>query len=457
MKISKKLLLATSVSVLASFSLLNTAVSAQKKDSDAPLATPQGITIQPLGSGQGYSLNKETATKLPREEIAYTNSEGMTLYTYDRDPTGKSVCVDECARIWLPALAPARAKPVPGWSVIKRPEGGRQWALNGKPLYTYSEDIDVGSVAGNSPKAMARGKHIGTRGAVIGPLPEKKPMPEGWRVAMLYPVANVELPGGISAREVEDAMAILFVDEGSGKTLYAFDGNPNKAREACSSNSCRELWQPVVAPRLGRAKGDFGIGLRDDGIMQRTYKGKALFTYAGDFAFGDANGIGVDQRLQAATYVRYYVPPVITVQYNQLKGKVFATPEGKTLYRRQAYIHQSGGGHALRRGDTIRPAVGRDLGTNPRCKVDCEKWRPYLAPADTLPWGDWSVATRDDGSKQWVNRGYTLWTYDGDKAPGDINGNDQFQTVISHDNKTVVDIGTPYDGVWQMFWIAAHP
>ena len=111
----------------------------------------------------------------------------------------------------------------------------------------------------------------------------------------------------------------------------------------------------------------------------------------------------------------------------------------------------------MRRGDTLRPAVGRDLGTNPRCLNECEKWKPYLAPADAQPSGDWTLYTREDGTKQWASRGHALWTYSGDLAPGDINGNDAYELKLANDAETVVDIGTPYDGSWALFWIAAYP
>ncbi len=62
---------------------------------------------------------------------------------------------------------------------------------------------------------------------------------------------------------------------------------------------------------------------------------------------------------------------------------MFADKNGKTLYMRDAYIFQSGAGHSLRHGSPIRPAVGRDLATNPRCKDDCLKsWHPFLAPVN---------------------------------------------------------------------------
>ena len=421
------------------------------------LATPEGITMQPLGLAAGYSLSKPTATKLPREQLVYANGEGLTLYTYAGDSLGKPTCVDTCAEMWKPALAHAGAKPVAGWSLIKRTDGQLQWALNEKPLYTFVEDVDPGSVAGNSPKRYGRGVLVGPRGARSKSIPADKPLAEGWSAAMIYPVGEAATPPGISIRDVEDALALALIDNRTERTLYVFEGDVKKAEKGCSDLDCRKLWTPYSAPRLVAPVGDFATATRSDGITQWTYKGRPLFTYAKDLAFNDANGMATDARFQVAAYKRYFLPPNVTISVTKKLGKVLATAEGRTLYRRNSYIYQSGGGHGMRRGDTLRPAVGRDLGTNPRCAYECEKWQPYLAPADAQPSGDWTLFTREDGAKQWASRGHALWTYDGDVAPGDINGNDAYELKLAHDAETVIDIGTPYDGSWALFWIAAYP
>ena len=74
-------------------------------------ATPEGITLQPLGKAQGYDLGKQTAAFLAREQIAYADAKGMTLYTYDKDEPGKSNCVDACTTEWKPVLADAGVAP----------------------------------------------------------------------------------------------------------------------------------------------------------------------------------------------------------------------------------------------------------------------------------------------------------------------------------------------------------
>ena len=78
-----------------------------------------------------------------------TDPKGMTLYTYDKDVTGKSNCSGECAEYWPPALAGADAKPVGDLTIIKRDDGTMQWADDGEPLYTYVDDKKPGDVMGD--------------------------------------------------------------------------------------------------------------------------------------------------------------------------------------------------------------------------------------------------------------------------------------------------------------------
>ncbi|RYF75512.1 MAG: ATP-binding protein [Comamonadaceae bacterium] len=76
---------------------------------------------------------------------------GMTLYTFARDPagTGKSVCNAQCATNWPPLMAPEAARPMGPYSVVTRDDGARQWAYNGWPLYYWSKDMKAGDKTGD--------------------------------------------------------------------------------------------------------------------------------------------------------------------------------------------------------------------------------------------------------------------------------------------------------------------
>ncbi|MHB1207922.1 MAG: hypothetical protein ACYCZX_20320 [Rhodospirillaceae bacterium] len=465
-KIRTKLILAAGISLAAFTAHAALAAKAPPKAVAVETSlTPEGITLQPLGKAQGYDLGKQTAAFLAREQIAYADPKGMTLYTYAKDEPGKSNCVADCTATWKPLAPIANAKPSGMWSIIARADGAKQWALAGKPLYTYVKDVDPGSIAGNSP-ARSGAKRIdgagnpvggGVRGAGGKGIVDA-PMPEGWSAALAFPVSGFKAPDGISVREVPDANAIVLVNY-RNQTLYTFDGDPSRDQKATG------VWTPAAAPQFADAMGDFGFVVRTDGIKQWTYKGKGLYTYANDVSADDAYGIGADKQFKVAAVVSYYMPAGAMLYNTPGQGKILATTEGKTLYKRDGYILQSGGGHSLRRGQPQRPAVGRDIGTNALCDAECTKvWHPYLAPADAQPRGFWSTATRPDGAKQWVYQGYALWTYDGDKKPGDMTGNDSFQyafadtpAMVSDTQKKLIDLGTPTDGAPALYWAIAIP
>jgi predicted lipoprotein with Yx(FWY)xxD motif len=79
----------------------------------------------------------------------YTDAHGMTLYTYDKDKKGKSTCTGKCATNWPPLKASASAKGEGSWTVVKRKDGTRMWAYDGKPVYTFIKDKKAGDMNGD--------------------------------------------------------------------------------------------------------------------------------------------------------------------------------------------------------------------------------------------------------------------------------------------------------------------
>jgi predicted lipoprotein with Yx(FWY)xxD motif len=456
----------TSIAALA----VGSAANGASRTDWTPVATPAGITMEVLGKGQGVDLGKTTASVVLREEIAFADPRGMTLYTFEGDPAGKSTCVEDCAKAWPPALAPVSARPFGPWSTVKRSNGSLQWAYQGKPLYTSARDVDPGSVYGDSPlrfgarRRNGAGQMVGggIRGAGAKDAAPIDPLPEAWNVALAYPMNETPVPPDIAIKEVPDALGFVLVNH-KGRTLYAFDGDTAAAREACGLTCA---WEPVAAPQLAIPIGDFAPVMREDGVKQWNYRGRGLYTFTRDFAEGDANGMGVDARWDVAAVLTFWRPDDVSVVKTPGQGKVLTTASGQTLYRRDGYIFQSGGGHSLRRGQPARPAVGRDIGLNARCENACAKvWHPFAAPSDAQPNGFWNVAQRPDGTKQWVYQGYALWTFDGDKKPGDINGHDEFTTAFADEagtpktaaRKEMIEIGTPMDGAPGLYWAIAVP
>jgi len=79
-----------------------------------------------------------------------TGENGMTLYTFDNDSDGKSVCNGDCAVNWPPYLAAEGATaPGDGFAAIKRDDGTMQWAKDGAPLYFWAADQAPGDTTGD--------------------------------------------------------------------------------------------------------------------------------------------------------------------------------------------------------------------------------------------------------------------------------------------------------------------
>ena len=80
------------------------------------------------------------------------NSEGMTLYVFDRDRAagpGKSVCVKQCAVNWPPLAVAEDARPSGDYAIITREDGGKQWTYKGRPLYVWIKDRKPGDATGD--------------------------------------------------------------------------------------------------------------------------------------------------------------------------------------------------------------------------------------------------------------------------------------------------------------------
>ncbi len=57
------------------------------------------------------------------------------------------------------------------------------------------------------------------------------------------------------------------------------------------------------------------------------------------------------------------------------------------------------------------------------CNGPCAaNWPPLMAASDAKAAGDYTVVTRDDGSKQWAYKGKPLYLWSKDSKPGDKTG-----------------------------------
>ncbi|UEM17090.1 hypothetical protein J4G43_024385 [Bradyrhizobium barranii subsp. barranii] len=100
---------------------------------------------------------KSEATTAPAKVVltkqgpTLVDLKGMTLYTYERDTTGKtSNCNGKCAESFVPLPATVDAKAIGDFTVISRNDGSKMWAYRYRPLYTSPADKAPGDANGNA-------------------------------------------------------------------------------------------------------------------------------------------------------------------------------------------------------------------------------------------------------------------------------------------------------------------
>jgi predicted lipoprotein with Yx(FWY)xxD motif len=101
-------------------------------------AAVAAITSAAIMSGQAFA-----------QSAVVTDQAGMTVYTFDKDPAGKSVCYGGCASTW-PPVAAADIPLGPDFGPVARADGTPQAGYRGKPLYLFSGDKEPGDTSGDN-------------------------------------------------------------------------------------------------------------------------------------------------------------------------------------------------------------------------------------------------------------------------------------------------------------------
>lgn len=396
------------------------------QESPAPLATPPGITLQNTTFQVPAPFVILSIVKGP---FRFADGAGLTAYVTDRDvEPGKASCDGECAKDWPPLVAPAGAAPFGAWSIVHRADGAQQWAYRGKPLYTSRRDPGFGTLKGDRVDGV-------------------------WHVAVPGWEQDLPTPAGIALHEVAEAQAQVLVDD-RGMALYVYRGAEGRDRATCTPGPCTHDFVPFEAPQAALPVGDFATIARADGLQQWTYKGKPLYTFAGDVRLGDANGKDIDRSFRLAEIVRYPTPAEVALKLDEKRGGVWTTPDGRSLYARELYRYTANGAHSARGGDPGIAQLGFLLGQR-GCDAACEKTHPPLiAPSTAQPSGYWTVLPRPDGTKQWAFQGYALYSYTGDTTPGRASIADEYDVYRIEDValRTITD---PYGP--GLYWRLATP
>jgi predicted lipoprotein with Yx(FWY)xxD motif len=361
---------------------------------------------------------------MTEEGPIFTTDAGMTLYTYSGDDgtPGKSQCSHEvhadfpdptagfgkiplptaalhkaCVQKWPPLRANENARTGDDWTTIDRPDGGKQWAYRGRPLYTSVKDHKPGDING---------------ALVVGQV-------RGWRLAS----APLNLPPGLKLVRRAEGLVLATQND---RPVYT----PVAARAQKICDRCEERYKPIAASAIAKVSGEWSIVAAGAGRSQYVFNGKTLFAAPAGLSNADIAADGWDTviyRKAAAT------PNEIRSQFS-LIGEIYTDSGGRTLY-------------VFACTTPVRDGVGCDDPGDAAAywsalcgeAKDCaRRWRPYAATANARDVGDWSVvdvadpmfieatgATYPAGTprvKAWAYRGRPVYTYFQDKEPGDIWG-----------------------------------
>lgn len=134
-------------------------------------------------------------------------------------------------------------------------------------------------------------------------------------------------------------------------------------------------------------------------------------------------------------YIDEPMPEGVRVIHSEIDGPVFATAEGKTLYKWKSHRQRNGysgetPGRPACYDEVSTVTAGLmspypagielpDLDSRPSCT---DMWPPFYAPDDARSIGDWSVVERRDGRRQWAYYEQPIYTSVRDLEPGDVYG-----------------------------------
>ncbi|MFJ3976730.1 SCO0930 family lipoprotein [Streptomyces sp. NPDC090021] len=265
-------------------------------------------------------------------------------------------------------------------------------------------------------------------------------------------------PGGQLAVSTTEKAGPVLTDS-AGLTLYRFDKDTANPPKSNCEGDCAKTWPVVAAGDVTAAAGMdaslLGEVVRGDGTKQLTVAGWPAYRFNKDAKPGDVNGQGVggvwfafgpDGKKAAkgapakAEAAPYEAPPAaaspapggaapaepapgLSVAKDPKLGEHIVDGRGMTVYRFKK--------------DTAWPMVSN-------CVGDClTKW-PVVPPVDKanakgITEKNYRVMDRPDGKQQQTVDCWPVYTFSGDKKPGDTNGQGVGGTwyAVSPDGKLI--------------------
>ena len=128
--------------------------------------TPTGIEVREY-PGRGPLMTDSAGMSLyyvSRYQLQYggrETREGHSITYNDAKAQGAAACLGECTASWKPMLAAAKDQGWGFWEIVDRPDGTRQWAFKGSPVYTFIGDAKPGDLEGNNRYVILYGDEKG--------------------------------------------------------------------------------------------------------------------------------------------------------------------------------------------------------------------------------------------------------------------------------------------------------
>jgi len=378
------------------------------------------------------------ATEL--EGPVFADASGRTLYTwpfhgqrngYSGETQGNPACYDEvltvtaglmspyppgiqlpdlesrpsCTDLWPPVYAGEEAVEIGKWTVLERKDGTRQWAYDEQPLYTSVRDSGPGDVLGGTKR-----RYGGDSPANRVPLGPPSRIPPAFAV------------------KTTTTGRLLTTDK--NYSVYAFAADtPDSSK--CDAE-CARTWNPVIAPAMARARGEWSTFERSPGVRQWVYRGKPLYTYVLDQHSWSLQGSDVQGWDNVYTQLAPTYPPGFTVQ-KTLAGDVLADARGMTIY---TYVCGDDSADQLACDHPDDTQVYRLAMCGGGDATKCQQYWPYVQAENGTIEGNraWTVISIDpktghraaseqpDALSVWAYRDRPVYTFGGDKRPGAVRG-----------------------------------
>jgi predicted lipoprotein with Yx(FWY)xxD motif len=331
---------------------------------------------------------------------------GFILPEVDKRPS--------CIGMWPPVPAPEDAKATGKWSVVKRPDGARQWAYDGFALYTSVLDHKPGDVLGGTKRGGGRrdggNNAAGARREAVGPAPAVP-------------------PGFIVNRTVQGRM----ITDAARKSVYTWD--KDGANKSNCIDACTEEWKPVTAPVSAQSQGEWSVFERTPGVKQWAFRKRPLYTHVLDPEGHNASleGSDVPGWHNVYTQMSPTAPKGVFTVQDAPSGQVLADARGHTVY---VYNCNDDAWDQLAcdHPDTpqdYRMAIcgggdpGRCLTTFPfvmaakDAKSDNQLWGTMEIDPKT---GHRAASGQSTALHVWTYRDRPVFTFAGDKNTGDLYG-----------------------------------